>query len=113
MIRCFFLKSALITEAVAFNAQDSCEKPSSFFFFFLSLQEAFVVLRLHLKAWRSNEVIDFVPRSQFDSYQAEHREDILFRGFVMLLFAGDLHAHNRLFELFFSPLTHFTIESSS
>lgn len=27
------LKSALITEAVAFNAQDSCEKPSSFFFF--------------------------------------------------------------------------------
>lgn len=70
--------------------------------FFFSLQEAFVVLRLHLQAPRSNEVIDFVPRSQFDSYQAEHREDILFWGFVMLLFAGDLHAHDRLFELFFS-----------
>ena len=72
--------------------------------FFFSLQEAFVVLRLHLhlQAPRSNEVIDFVPRSQFDSYQAEHREDILFRGFVMLLFVGDLHAYDRLFELFFS-----------
>lgn len=33
-------------------------------------------------AWQSNEVIDFLPADQFDSYQTEHTDNVLFRGFL-------------------------------
>lgn len=61
---------------------------------------------------RVGRLLIFYP-AHFDLYQAEHRDDILFRVFVILLFSDDLHAKDQQIELFQRFLLTFQNHSST